>query len=121
MGSTDVAASGWRQRLRRRAKQRLADEVAGDSGGQSMGSDKRQQGWLAAMKKEGNSSVRCDRGQRQREYDRCNDDVDVGGDDDDVKGSDYGITVEMPRIVALIPIDRTLGCSIVEGEGEKGR
>ncbi|RWW47522.1 hypothetical protein BHE74_00046477 [Ensete ventricosum] len=86
-----------------------------------MGSDKRQQGWLAAMKKEGNSSVRCDRGQRQREYDRCNDDVDVGGDDDDVKGSDYGITVEMPRIVALIPIDRTLGCSIVEGEGEKGR
>ncbi|RWW47786.1 hypothetical protein BHE74_00046193, partial [Ensete ventricosum] len=48
-------------------------------------------------------------------YDDDGDDDDVdddGGGNDDDKRSDRGITIGMPRIVALIPIDRTLNDSI---------
>ncbi|RRT66018.1 hypothetical protein B296_00030333 [Ensete ventricosum] len=45
---------------------------------------------------------------------------DDDDDSSDDKGSDYGITTGMPRIAALIPIDRTPQDSIVDGDEKWG-
>ncbi|RWV85839.1 hypothetical protein GW17_00052333 [Ensete ventricosum] len=51
-------------------------------------------------------------GEREMQAAKDSDDDNDSDDDVDDKGSDYGITAGTPRIVALIPINRTPKFSI---------
>ncbi|RRT36143.1 hypothetical protein B296_00045120 [Ensete ventricosum] len=80
--------------LRQRQLRREGGEREMVAGSSSRGGRLRQ--WQAAIKE----------GSKQGgKYDGDDD----GSDDDNDKRSSYGIAVGMPRIAALIPIDKTLG------------